>query len=99
MSQTILVDRKAQEILEHIEYDFAILKIPRKTVIMLCLRVKKFDDYTREFLAIHPGGVVIHLGCGLDSRCIRADKGEAVWYDLDMPGVIDLRRKFYKETE
>lgn len=95
----ILVDRKAQEILEHIEYDFTKLKIHRKTTLLLCLRAKKLDDYTREFLSCYPRSIVIHLGCGLDSRCIRVDKGEAEWYDLDMPGVIDLRRKFYKETD
>jgi len=94
----ILVDRKAQEILEGVEYDFARLKIPRKTAVTLCIRAKKLDSYTREFLAEHPRSVVIHLGCGLDSRCVRVQKGKVEWYDLDMPEVIDLRRKFYEET-
>lgn len=94
----IFVDEKVQEILEHIEYDFDSLKVPRKTVVTLCIRAKKIDGYTREFLMNHPGGIVIHLGCGLDSRCTRVD-GEVEWYDLDMPEVIDLRRKFYEETD
>ncbi|HZD59079.1 MAG TPA: class I SAM-dependent methyltransferase [Anaerolineae bacterium] len=94
----IFIDKKAQEILEHIEYDFAKLKIPRKTAVMLSIRAKKIDAYTREFLASHPRGVVIHLGCGLDSRYTRVNNGEVEWYDLDLPAVIDLRRKFYKET-
>jgi len=95
----IFVDRKAQEILDRIEYDFTKLRIPRKTIVLLCLRAKKFDAYTREFLARHPRSVVIHLGCGLDSRYTRVNNGEAEWYDLDMPDVIDLRRRFYKETD
>jgi O-methyltransferase involved in polyketide biosynthesis len=95
---SIFVDRKAQEILEHVEYDFAKLKIPRKTAVTLCIRAKKIDTYTREFLTSHPRGIVIHLGCGLDSRYTRVSNGEAEWYDLDMPEVIDLRRKFYRET-
>ncbi len=95
----IFVDQKAQEILKHIDYDFDNLKIPRKTVVTLCIRAKKIDDYTRRFLVRHPGGVVIHLGCGLDSRCIRLNHTEVEWYDLDMPEVIDLRRKFYQETD
>jgi len=94
----IFVDGKAQEILEHVEYDFAKLKIPRKTAVTLCIRAKKIDAYTREFLASHPRSVVIHLGCGLDSRYTRVNNGEVEWYDLDMPEVIDLRRKFYEET-
>lgn len=95
----IFVDRKAQEILEHVDYDFARLKIPRKTAITLCIRAHKIDAYTRDFLASHPRSVVIHLGCGLDSRCIRVHAGDVDWYDLDMPDVIDLRRTFYEETE
>jgi O-methyltransferase involved in polyketide biosynthesis len=43
--------------------------------------------------------VVLHLGCGLDSRFWRVDNGQVEWYDLDMPLVIDLRRPFYAEGE
>jgi O-methyltransferase involved in polyketide biosynthesis len=95
----IFADAKAQEILEQVEYDFTRLNIPRKTAVTLCIRAKKIDAYTREFLASHPRGVVIHLGCGLDSRYTRIKNGEVEWYDLDMPEVIDLRRKFYEETD
>lgn len=94
----IFVDEKAQEILSQADYDFAHLRVPRKTSISLCIRANKLDDYTRRFLADHPQSVVIHLGCGLDSRCLRVDHEKAEWYDLDMPQVIELRRKFYEES-
>jgi len=94
----IFADEKAQEILAHVDYDFARLKTPRKTVVTLCIRASKLDAYTREFLGEHPDGVVLHLGCGLDSRCVRVPHEQAEWYDLDLPPVIDLRRKFYPET-
>ena len=95
----IFVDEKAQDILKHLEYDFSLLEIPRKTAITLCIRANKLDDYARKYLADHPQCVVIHLGCGLDSRCLRVEHDENVeWYDLDMPAVIELRRKFYEET-
>ena len=42
---------------------------------------------------------MLHLGCGLDSRFGRVDNGQVEWYDLDMPPVIELRRKFYPEAE
>ena len=95
----ILVDEKAQEILEHVEYDFARLKIPRKTAVTLCIRAKKMDEYTQEFLANHSTAVVLHLGCGLDSRYTRVNPVGVDWYDLDMPEVIELRRKFYEGTD
>lgn len=98
-SRPIFVDSKAQEILEQIDYDFAKLKVPGKTVLMVCLRAKKMDGYTKAFLARHPRSVVIQLGCGLDSRYVRVEHRQAEWFDLDMPAVIDLRRKFYAETD
>jgi O-methyltransferase involved in polyketide biosynthesis len=95
----ILFDEKAQEILSQVEYDFSRLKIPRKTEVMLCLRAKKFDEITREFLGRQPEGTVLQLGCGLDSRVLRVDAGRASWYDLDLPEVIALRRQFFPETD
>ncbi|MBK8026495.1 MAG: class I SAM-dependent methyltransferase [Chloroflexi bacterium] len=93
----IFDDAKAQEILSRVEYDFARLNVPRKTAITLCLRAAKLDAYTNEFLAQNAGGLVIHLACGLDSRCVRVRHEGAEWVDLDLPKVIELRRKFYPE--
>jgi O-methyltransferase involved in polyketide biosynthesis len=93
----IFKDEKAQDILRHVEYDFSQLKVPRKTAIMLCIRASRLDGYTRTFLAAHPEGLILHLGCGLDSRCLRVSHPDATWVDLDMPPVIELRRAFYPE--
>jgi O-methyltransferase involved in polyketide biosynthesis len=49
---------------------------------------------TRNFLARNPEAVVVHVGCGLDSRFERVDNGLVEWYDLDLPEVIEIRRKF-----
>jgi O-methyltransferase involved in polyketide biosynthesis len=94
----ILEDPKALEILDCVDYDFNKLKVPRKTVVTLCIRAKKIDAYAQQFLVSHPNCIVIHLGCGLDSRYTRLNNGHVEWYDLDLPDVIDLRRKFYAET-
>jgi O-methyltransferase involved in polyketide biosynthesis len=41
---------------------------------------------------------VLHLGCGLDSRVFRIDPPATVrWYDVDLPDVIELRRRLYPE--
>ncbi len=94
----ILDDRKAREILSAVDYDFRGLKIPEKTAVTLRMRAKQLDTYARRFLEAHPDGLVLHLGCGLDSRCERVDHPDALWFDLDLPDVIALRRKFYPET-
>lgn len=97
--RSVLDDQVSRDILEHIEYDFSHLKITAGTRLTLCIRAKKIDDYVREFLDSNPGSVVLHLGCGLDSRYTRINKREAEWYDLDVPEVIDLRMTFFEETD
>lgn len=95
--QGILSDPKAPEIFKRVDYEFSELNVPLGTRLTVCLRARQFDDYVRRFLERHPQGVVLHLGCGLDTRCARVDNGQVNWYDLDLPEVIDLRRKFFEE--
>jgi O-methyltransferase involved in polyketide biosynthesis len=95
----ILFDPTAQDILKRVDYDFARLRVPYKTVVLVCQRAKKLDAVTRDFMAKHPSGVVLQLGCGLDSRFWRVDDGQVTWYDLDMTEVIDLRYQFFTESE
>jgi O-methyltransferase involved in polyketide biosynthesis len=91
----LFFDAKAREIVGRVDFDFARLKVPYKTVVLVCQRAKKLDAITREFLAEHAGGVVVQLGCGLDGRFWRVDDGKVKWYDLDMPPVIELRKQFF----
>lgn len=95
----LFFDPMAQYILNRVDYDFTRLHVPYKTVVLVCQRAKKLDAVTRDFLAEHPGGVVLQLGCGLDSRFWRVDDGRVTWYDLDMPPVAELRRQFFPENE
>lgn len=95
----IVVDNKAVCVINQVEYDFSRLKIPRKTCVTLCMRAKQFDRYVTEFLSTRPSGTVVQLGCGLDSRFDRVDNGRVEWYDLDFPEVIELRKRFYNESE
>lgn len=95
----LFFDPKAQEILNQVDYDFTRLRVPYKTVILVCQRAKKLDAVARDFLAERPSGVVLHLGCGLDSRFWRVADGKVEWYDLDMQPVIELRRRFYPMGE
>lgn len=65
----------------------------------LGIRAAVFDAWLAERLS-SPGEVtVLHLGCGLDSRCLRVARGAARWYDVDFPEVIAQRRRHYGEDE
>jgi O-methyltransferase involved in polyketide biosynthesis len=94
----IIVDPKAEEILQAIEYDFADLRIPKQTLITLAMRAKKLDSYVRDYLGRTENPLVLHLGCGLDSRVLRVGAQKGEWYDLDYPDVIELRKEFFNET-
>lgn len=61
--------------------------------VAVIVKGREFDRFTRDFLTRHPNAVVVHIGCGLDTRFERLDNGQVEWYDLDLPEVIDLRRK------
>lgn len=86
-------DDKAMEMVARIAGDFARLRMRRHDEIAVIMRMKKFDKHVCEFLARNPEGIVVHLGCGLDTRFERVDNGQVEWFDLDMPDVIELRRK------
>jgi methyltransferase (TIGR00027 family) len=74
-------------------------KLNRKLMLFISLRAKRFDDYTRAFLLSNPGGTIINLGCGLDTRFWRIANGKVRFYDLDLPEVIELKKKLCRETE
>ncbi len=63
------------------------------------MRVRQFDAYARDFLARHPGGLVVDIGCGLDTRFQRLDDGQMHWVGLDLPEVIDFRRQWLPDAE
>lgn len=90
-------DTSAQRILERVDYDFARLRIPAKIQIFMTLRSLLMDGCVTEFLAEHPGGLVLNLGCGLDTRCLRTS-GYGQWFDLDFPDVISLRRALLEDV-
>ncbi|KUG04000.1 hypothetical protein ASZ90_018589 [hydrocarbon metagenome] len=95
----ILVDEKAIEIINHIDYDFSSLRIPDKTNTMMSLRARLIDNCVKDFLVQNNDCVALHLGCGLDSRYDRIADEQVDWYDIDFLEVIEVRQVFYQESE
>jgi O-methyltransferase involved in polyketide biosynthesis len=94
----ILDDPKAAEILAALDYDFAALRVPAGTAVTLCVRAKQLDAQVEQLCARSAETTVLHLGCGLDDRAGRVGRVGTDWYDLDLPEVIALRRRFYEES-
>jgi O-methyltransferase involved in polyketide biosynthesis len=101
LPRPILGDHYAAEAVERIDYDFDKLKRrvrPSGNQFLVALRARQLDDWARAFLDRHPDATVLQLGCGLDSRMLRLDPESALrWFDLDIPQVIELRRRIYPE--
>src|SRR5262249_28747784 len=94
----ILGDRLAADAVARIDCDFAALKLPHGAEITLPLRARHLDQWTRAFLSTYRDSVVLHIGCGLDTRVYRVDPGLRVrWFDVDIPEVIALREQLYPE--
>lgn len=94
-SDSILGDRKAIDLVEAIDYDFA--KFSGPSLAGSVLRASILDEYVRGFLAQHPDGTVVDLGCGLSTRFDRLDNGLVRWFDLDVPDTMALRRRFFDD--
>jgi O-methyltransferase len=98
--QPILGDRFAADLLDRVDDppDLGVSFSGNTPVIVT--RAKLIDDAARAFLDRHEEAVVLHLGCGLDSRVLRLDPGPGVrWFDVDQAPVIELRRRLYDDRE
>jgi O-methyltransferase involved in polyketide biosynthesis len=89
----MIKDDKAVAMVNQLAGDFSHLRMHRHDEVAVIMRMRKFDSYVRDFLTRNLAGVVVHIGCGLDRRFERVDNGQVEWFDLDLPEVIELRRK------
>jgi O-methyltransferase involved in polyketide biosynthesis len=99
--ESLLIDKTAVEIVEKIDYDFSALSKDLSAVSLFgwIRRSLLIDETIKQFIEKHSKATIINIGCGLDTTFERVDNGTIHWYDLDMPDVIELRRKFIQETE
>lgn len=94
----ILEDSMAFGIVESIDWDFQRFN-QRWRTIGCTLRSAMFDELVKNFLRSYPEGTVVEIGCGLNTRFERLDNGRLHWFDLDLPEVVELRRKFFTDSE
>ena len=96
-----LVDRMAVEIINKIDYDFTIIakNISCVSQFSWVARSLHVDKIILEFIKNNPKATIVNIGCGLDTTFERIDNGQIIFYDLDLPDVINLRKKFFKEND
>ena len=96
-SNPILKDKVAEELDESLEYDYTRFDKAKLSEVGCVVRGWYFDGAVRRFVDSHPNPVVVNVGCGLDTRCQRIASNKGVFYDMDLPEVITLRRQLIPE--
>lgn len=65
----------------------------------MAMRAAVFDRWAVRCMEENPGALVLHLGCGMDSRAVRVGAQNGCrWVDIDFPEVIEERKRYYAET-
>lgn len=98
-SDPIIFDPKAVEICDALDYDFTRFDRAWMTQTGIAVRTKLIDEAVLDRIAGQPDTVFINLGAGLDTRFERVDNRRILWYEVDLPAVIEVRRHFFTETE
>jgi len=96
----IVRDPQALELAGRLGLDFSSVVSSRKEGewVSMLMRMREFDRLAREFLARHPDGTVVDMGCGLDTRFGRIDNGRMRWVGIDQPEVVGWRKDLLGET-
>lgn len=69
------------------------------TLLASAVRSANMDRFIRSFLKRRPDGVIVQLGCGLETTYYRCDNGRTRWYAVDLPHVIDYRKELLPQSE
>ncbi len=92
-------DEKAVEIISKLDYDFSeIIKTQALSQHGWVGRSLHTDKLVKEFIRKYPEGTIVNIGCGMDTTFSRIDNGKIMFYELDLPDVMTLRKNFYTDS-
>ena len=95
----ILRDSKAEEIWAAEAFPLKGKSKSKWLAYYMGMRAAVFDRWLKGRMETDPSAVILHIGCGMDSRCERVGAQGHRWYDIDFPDVIAERKRYYRETE
>lgn len=95
----ILDDKKAEEIWDAEGFRLKGKSKSKWLAYYMGMRSAVFDEWLAKQMEKNSDAVVLHLGCGMDSRVLRVNAKETPWYDIDFPNVIYERKKYYQEND
>ena len=95
----ILHDRKAEEIWAKEGFQLKGKSKSKWLAYYMGMRSAVFDNWLRTQMTTAKDAIVIHIGCGMDSRIERVGTMNHCWYDVDFPEVIQERKRYYHEFD
>lgn len=91
--KSLFGDKAAEDIVGRLPVDAFNFSVHPFMRTGTAVRVRYFDDLTREMLDKAKKPVIVQLGCGLDTRFSRTDSGKGIHINIDLPEVIAMRRE------
>ena len=96
----ILMDRKALELKERLPKELKGQDTQTQYTLMAsAVRSTNMDRYIRDFRKREPDGVVALIGAGLETTFFRNDDGKTVFYEIDLPAVIEYRKELLGSSD
>lgn len=69
------------------------------TYLASACRSANMDRFIQSFLKRRTDGVIVQLGCGLETTFDRNDNGKSRWYSIDLPDVISFRKRILPPSD
>jgi len=69
------------------------------TQLASAVRSNNMDKYIKNFMKENPEGIIVEIGCGLETTYYRNDDSKHQWYALDLPEVIDYREELIQKGD
>jgi len=91
----ILHDPKAEDIWDKEGFPLKGKSRSKWLALYMAMRSAVFDRWLIAQMDADPNAVILHIGCGMDSRILRVGNRGHLWYDVDFPDVIEQRKKHY----
>ncbi|MEE3403054.1 MAG: class I SAM-dependent methyltransferase [Acutalibacteraceae bacterium] len=95
----ILSDKKAEQIWHEEGFQLKGKSRSKWLAYFMAMRAAVFDRWLKDKMAGDKNAVVLHIGCGMDSRIERVGADGHLWYDIDFEDVIELRKKHFSADD
>lgn len=90
-------DARALELAHVLPNDSIEKKSSEYAMLASVARCQNLDEMTKKFISVHAKCNIVNLGCGLETAYDRINSKTALFYEVDLPAVIERRMQFLQE--